>query len=107
MRCCRSLLALSLIHIFREANASKLADVRVRYPDLAALVDDERITLTDAIASAESRDLEAQRKAERLAFDAAEKARREQEEDDRLQAEEDANLAEEDRKAREVARRVG
>ena len=91
----------------REANASKLADVRVRYPDLAALVDDERITLTDAIASAESRDLEAQRKAERLAFDAAEKARREQEEADRLQAEEDAKLAEEDRKAREVARLVG
>jgi len=26
----------------RQATAAKLADVRVRYPDLAALVDDER-----------------------------------------------------------------
>jgi hypothetical protein len=77
----------------RAENAAKLADVRVRYPDLAALVDDERITLTDAIASAESRDLEAQKKAERLAFEAAEKERLAQEEADRLQAEEDAKSA--------------
>jgi len=88
----------------RQATAAKLADVRVRYPDLAALVDDERITLTDAVASAESRDLEAQKKAERLAFEAAEKERIAKEETDRLQAEEDAKLAEEERKKREAAR---
>lgn len=88
----------------RQATAAKLADVRVRYPDLAALVDDERITLTDAVAMAESRDLEAQKKAERLAFEAAEKERIAKEETDRLQAEEDAKLAEEERKKREAAR---
>lgn len=88
----------------RQANAAKLADVRVRYPDLAALVDDERITLTDAVASSESRDLEAQKEAERLAFEAAEKERIAKEEAGRLQAEEDAKLAEEERKKREAAR---
>lgn len=42
----------------RQVNAAKLEDIRRRYPDLAALVDDERLTLKDAIASAESRDRE-------------------------------------------------
>lgn len=90
--------------IERAENAAKLADVRIRYPNLAALVDDERLTLAQAIASAEQSDRDAAEEVARLEREAAEKARREQEEADRLQAEEDAKLAEEDRKAREVAR---
>lgn len=70
----------------RQINAEKLADVRIRYPDLAALVDDERISLSDAIASAEARDREK-----------SEKERREREA-------EEARLAEEERKQRESER---
>ena len=88
----------------RQEKAAKLMDVRNRYPDLAALVDDERISLSDAIASAESRDIEEQKKAERAAFEAAEQARLAKEEEDRIQAEEEAKLAEEDRKKREQER---
>lgn len=70
----------------RKENAEKLADVRIRYPNLAALVDDERLTLAQAIASAEQSDRDEAEEVARLERAAAEKARREQEEADRLQA---------------------
>lgn len=70
----------------RQANAEKLNDVRARYPNLAALVDDERLSLAQAIASAEQSDREA-----------AEKKRREREA-------EEAKLAEEERVKRETER---
>ena len=73
----------------RKANAEKLVDVRNRYPDLAALVDDERITLQDAIASAESRDREA-----------AEKKRLEEEAKRAAMAEEERKIKEEQEKER-------
>jgi len=83
----------------RAENAEKLNDVRARYPNLAALVDDERLTLAQAIASAEQSDCEAREKAEQEAREAAEKERREQEE-------EDARLAEEERVKREAERKT-
>jgi len=49
----------------RQANAEKLNNVRSRYPNLAALVDDERLSLAQAIASAEQSDREAEER-ERL-----------------------------------------
>jgi len=64
----------------REANAAKLNDVRARYPNLAALVDDERLSLAQAIASAEQSDRDARDKAERDARDKAEQERIKQEE---------------------------
>lgn len=73
----------------RKANAEKLVDVRNRYPDLAALVDDERITLQDAIASAESRDRET-----------AEKKRLEEEAKRTAMAEEERKIKEEQEKER-------
>ena len=88
----------------RAENAAKLADVRIRYPNLAALVDDERLTLAQAIASAEQSDRDAAEEVARLARIAAEKERLAQEEADRLQAEEDAKLAEADREKKEAER---
>lgn len=70
----------------RQANAEKLNDVRARYPNLAALVDDERLSLAQAIASAEQSDREA-----------AENERRQREA-------EEAKLAEEERVKRETER---
>ena len=70
----------------RKENAELLKYVRGSYPDLAALVDDERITLKDAIASAASREREA-----------AEKKRREREE-------KEAQLAAEERAKAEAKR---
>lgn len=70
----------------RRANAEKLSEIRARYPDLAALVDDERLSLADAVASAESREREA-----------AEKKRRQE-------ADEMAKLEEEERLKREAER---
>lgn len=61
-------------------NAAKLNDVRARYPNLAALVDDERLSLAQAIASAEQSDRDARDKAERDAREAAELERVKQEE---------------------------
>ena len=61
-------------------NAAKLNDVRARYPNLAALVDDERLSLAQAIASAEQSDREAYEKSERDAREAAELERVKQEE---------------------------
>ena len=49
----------------RQANAEKLNNVRARYPNLAALVDDERLSLAQAIASAEQSDRETEER-ERL-----------------------------------------
>ena len=64
----------------RQAHLAALAILREEYPDLAALVDDQRLGLPEAIAAGDQR------------RDAAEEvARREQEEADRLQAEEDAD----------------
>lgn len=90
----------------RKANAEKLADVRVRYPNLAALVDDERLTLAQAIASAEQSDRDAAEEAARIAFEAAEKERIAQEEAARLQAEADAKLAEAERQKVEAERQA-
>jgi len=50
----------------RQANAEKLNDVRARYPNLAALVDDEQLSLAQAIASAEQSDRDAKEEAERI-----------------------------------------
>ena len=74
----------------RDANAKKLLDVRNRYPDLAALVDDERITLLDAIASAERRDI-----------DAAAKKKRDEEEEANKLAEAERKIREEERLKKE------
>lgn len=90
----------------RAENAAKLADVRIRYPNLAALVDDERLTLAQAIASAEQSDRDAAEEVARLARIAAEKERLAQEEADRLQAEEDAKLAEAERQKVEADRQI-
>lgn len=49
----------------RKEDAEKLNDLRNRYPDLAALVDDKRMTPSQAIAAAEQSDREAEEK-ERL-----------------------------------------
>lgn len=66
--------------------AAKRADLEARYPDLAALVAEDRLSLSKAIAAAEQADREA----------AEEAARIQQEEDDRL--------AEEDRVKKQEAR---
>ena len=66
--------------------AAKRADLEARYPDLAALVAEDRLSLSKAIAAAEQADREA----------AEEAARIQQEEDDRL--------AEEDRAKKQAAK---
>lgn len=83
----------------RAENAEKLNDVRARYPNLAALVDDERLSLAQAIASAEQSDREAREKAEREAREAEEQERRDREA-------EEAKLAEEERAKREMERQA-
>ena len=88
----------------RQANLAALAELRIEYPDLAALVDDQRLGLPEAIAAGDQRREAARLEAERIAFEAAEKARREQEEADRLQAEEDAKLEKAEREKKEAER---
>ena len=70
----------------RKEHERKLADIRVRYPELAGLVDEDRLSLSQAVAAAEQKDREA-----------AEEARRKKEE-------EDARLEEEERQKREAER---
>lgn len=85
----------------RQANSEKLNDIRARYPNLAALVDDERLSLAQAIASAEQSDREARELADREAREAAELERREREEEEARMAEEDRANREAERKAKE------
>ena len=66
--------------------AAKRADLEARYPDLAALVAEDRLSLSKAIAAAEQADREAAEEAARI------------------QREEDARLAEEDRVKKQEAR---
>lgn len=70
----------------RKEHEQKLNDIRVRYPELAGLVDEDRLSLSQAVAAAEQKDREA-----------AEEARRKKEE-------EDARLEEEERQKREAER---
>lgn len=70
----------------RKEHERKLADIRVRYPELAGLVDEDRLSLSQAVAAADQKDREA-----------AEEARRKKEE-------EDARLEEEERQKREAER---
>jgi len=74
----------------RAENAAKLADVRSRYPDLATAYDDDRITLNDAIASAEARDRQK-----------AEQERHEREAEEARMAEAERQQREAERLARE------
>lgn len=74
----------------RAENAAKLADVRSRYPDLATAYDDDRITLNDAIASAEARDRQT-----------AEQKRREREAEEARMADEERQRYEQQRKEQE------
>lgn len=74
----------------RAENAAKLADVRSRYPDLATAYDDDRITLNDAIASAEARDRQK-----------AEQERHEREAEEERMAEAERQQREAERLARE------
>ncbi len=72
----------------RQENLAKLTAIRGRYPDIAGLVDDDRITLSDAIAMAASRDfekaekerLEQEAKAEKLAQEEKERIEKERQE---------------------------
>lgn len=70
----------------RKEHERKLADIRVRYPELAGLVDEDRLSLSLAVAAADQKDREA-----------AEEARRKKEE-------EDARLEEEERQKQEAER---
>lgn len=70
----------------RQEHEKKLGDIRIRYPELAGLVDEERLSLSQAVAAADQKDREA-----------AEEARRKKEE-------EDARLEEEERQKREAER---
>lgn len=70
----------------RKEHERKLADIRVRYPELAELVDEDRLSLSQAVAAADQKDREA-----------AEEARRKKEE-------EDARLEEEERQKQEAER---
>jgi type IV secretory pathway VirB10-like protein len=85
----------------RAENAEKLNDVRARYPNLAALVDDERLSLAQAIASAEQSDREARELAEQEAREKAEKERREREAEEARMAEEERTKREAERQAKE------
>ena len=66
--------------------AAKRADLEARYPDLAALVAEDRLSLSKAIAAAEQADREAAEEAARI------------------QREEDDRLAEEDRAKKQAAK---
>lgn len=70
----------------RQEHEKKLGDIRIRYPELAGLVDEERLSLSQAVAAADQKDREA-----------AEEARLKKEE-------EDAKLEEEERQKREAER---
>lgn len=83
----------------RQINAAKLADLRERYPNLAALVDDEQLTLAQAIASAEQSDRERAEEKERKQREIEERARQEREA-------EEARMEEEERKRREAERQA-
>lgn len=90
----------------RQAKLAKLAELRVEYPDLAALVDDQRLGLPEAIAAGDQRREAARLAAERLAFEAAEKERLEREEQERQLAEEEKAKREQERQAKEAFENV-
>ena len=69
----------------RKEHERKLADIRVRYPELAGLVDEDRLSLSQAVAAADQKDREAAEEAERLRRE--EEARLEEEERVRRKAE--------------------
>lgn len=81
----------------RQRQLAALAILREEFSDLAALVDDQRLGLPEAIAAGDQRREAARLKAEREAFEAAEKERREREA-------EESRMAEEDRIKRETER---
>ena len=88
----------------RQANLAALDELRIEYPDLAALVDDQRLGLPEAISASDQRREAARLEAERIAFEAAEKKRIAKETADRLQAEEDAKLEKAEREKKEAER---
>ena len=75
----------------------KLTVLRGEYPDLAALVDEGRIYLHEALETAANRARKAQEEAERIAREADEQERRQREEEEK-------RLAEEERRELEQAR---
>lgn len=81
----------------RQRQLAALAVLREEYSDLAALVDDQRLGLPEAIAAGDQRREAARLKAEQEAWEKAEKERREREA-------EEARLAAEERAQREVER---
>ena len=75
----------------------KLTVLRGEYPDLAALVDEGRIYLHEALETAANRARKAQEEAERIAREAAEQERRQREEEEARMAEEERQRHEQER----------
>lgn len=71
----------------RKRQLAALAVLREEFSDLAALVDDQRLGLPEAIAAGDQRREAARLKAEQEAREKAEKERREREEEERKMAE--------------------
>ena len=79
----------------------KLTVLRGEYPDLAALVDEGRIYLHEALETAANRARKAQEEAERIAREADEQERRQREEEEARMAEAERQQREAERLARE------
>jgi hypothetical protein len=93
----------------RQRQLAALAILREEYSDLAALVDDQRLGLPEAIAAGDQRREAARLKAEREAWEIAERERREREAEAAKMAEEERQRYEQKRKVQEEyeLRRIG
>ena len=85
----------------RQERIRKLDILRQEFPDLAALVDDQRLGLPEAIAAGDQRREEERLKAERDAYLKAEQERRQREEEERKLAEAERTRREQERLEKE------